>query len=99
MCPFLVSYLAYLGGLGDCNGELTNTAVAARQLVGVLKPLTACNSDGEAGDGGSGGGGEGEGGGEGNDDELRRHGWGGDSDDGYYCCIPNCGRSRRCQEG
>jgi len=82
--PFSVSYLAYIGALGDCYGELTNMTVAARQLVGVLEPLTSCDSDEEASDGSDGGGGEGEGGREGDDDVLRRHGRGRDSDDVYY---------------
>jgi len=55
--------------------------------VGVLEPVTACDSDGEAGDCGDAGGGEGkgewDGDGDGASNELLRHGRGGDSDDEY----------------
>lgn len=46
--PFSVSYLAYMGALGDCYGELANMASAARQLVGSLHPLSTGDSDSDS---------------------------------------------------
>lgn len=46
--PFSVSYLAYMGALGDCYGELADMASAARQLVGSLHPLSTGDSDGDS---------------------------------------------------
>ncbi|GAB0491943.1 hypothetical protein MMPV_003199 [Pyropia vietnamensis] len=47
--PFSVSYLAYMGALGDCYMEVANMAAAARQLVGSLRPMSTgeSESDGE----------------------------------------------------